>query len=68
MAPGDTYRARALELLARAEVETHPETRAEFKNLAAAFLRLAEQAERNTKFVIEFELPPEEDSGHKPKP
>ena len=45
MAPGDAYRARALELLARAEVETAPETRAEFENLAAAFLRLAEQAE-----------------------
>ena len=69
MAPGDTYRARALELLARAEVETYPETRAEFENLAAAFfLRLAEQAERNTKLVIEFELPHEKDSGHKPKP
>ena len=68
MAPGDAYRARALELLARAEVETDPETRAEFENLAAAFLRLAEQAERNTKLVIDFELPPEEDSDRKPKP
>jgi hypothetical protein len=29
------------------------------KNLAAAFIRLAEQANRNTKFVIEFVLPPE---------
>ena len=68
MAPGDTYRARALELLARAEVETDPETRAESENLAAAFLRLAEQAERNTKLMIEFELPPNEDSDRKPKP
>ncbi|MGB9297577.1 MAG: hypothetical protein WCB52_15385 [Pseudolabrys sp.] len=68
MAPGDTYRARALELLARAEVETDPETRAEFENLAAAFLRLAEQAERNSKLVIDFELPPEEDGDRKPKP
>ena len=58
MAPGDAYRAWALELLARAEVETDPETRAEFENLAAAFLRLAEQAERNTKLVIDVRAAP----------
>jgi len=33
--------------------------RAEFENLAAAFIRLAEQADGNTKLVIEFLLPPE---------
>jgi hypothetical protein len=44
---GDRYRARALELLTRADVETDSQMRAEFENLAAAFLRLAEQAERN---------------------
>jgi hypothetical protein len=54
-------------LLARAEGETHPEIRAELENLAAAFLRLAEQAERNTKLVIEFEIPPEESGDTKPK-
>jgi CO/xanthine dehydrogenase FAD-binding subunit len=56
---GDRYRARALELLSRADCETNSQTRAEFENLAAAFQRLAEQAERNTKLVIEFELPPD---------
>ena len=58
MVPGDKYRARALELLARAEIETDPQIRAEFENLAAAFLRLAEQAERNSLFDVTYEPPP----------
>ena len=58
MVPGDKYRARALELLARAEIETDPQIRAEFENLAAAFLRLAEQAKRNSLFDIAYEPPP----------
>jgi hypothetical protein len=33
--------------------------RAEFEKLAAAFIRLAEQADSDTKLVIEFLLPPE---------
>jgi hypothetical protein len=60
MAVGDNYRAKALELLALAETETNPAVRAEFENLAAAYLRLAEQAERNSGLVIDFELPSEE--------
>jgi hypothetical protein len=60
MTPGNRYRAKALELLARAEIESDTELRTEFETLAAAFLRLAEQAERNTKFVIDFEMPPED--------
>jgi hypothetical protein len=65
---GDGYRAKALELLTRADVETDSRMRAEFENLAAAFLLLAEQAERNTKFVIEFELPSEKEGDPKLKP
>lgn len=61
MVVGDNYRAKALELLARAETETNPTIRGEFENLAAAYLRLAEQAERNSVLVIDFELPSEED-------
>lgn len=68
MTTGDGYRAKALELLARADVETNLQMRAESENLAAAFLRLAEQAERNTKLIIEFELPPEPESDPKLKP
>lgn len=56
---GDKYKycAKALELLARAEIESDPQMRAELENLAAAFLRLAEQAERNTQFDLAYEPP-----------
>jgi hypothetical protein len=67
MAAGDNYRAKALELLAKAEVETNPDIRADFENLAAAFMRLAEQAERNAALTIEFELPSEEEGNPKQK-
>ena len=51
MVAGDKYKycAKALELLARAETESDPQMRAELENLAAAFVRLAEQAERNSQ-------------------
>jgi hypothetical protein len=68
MTPGERYKAKALELLARAQVESDPQLRTEFETLAAAFLRLAEQAERNTKFVIDFEMPPASDCDPKSKP
>jgi hypothetical protein len=64
MTTGDGYRAKALELLARADGEIDSPMRAEFESLAAAFLRLAEQAERNAA-LIEFELPLE--NGDRPK-
>ena len=48
MKPGDEYRAKALEFLAKAETENSPLMRAEFENLAVAYLRLAEQAERSS--------------------
>jgi hypothetical protein len=32
----------------------------EFESLAAAYLRLAEQAERNEALIVEFELPRKE--------
>ena len=58
LVPGDKYRAKALDLLARAETESDPQIRAEFENLAAAFLRLAKQAERNSQFDLAYEPPP----------
>jgi hypothetical protein len=59
MAVGDNYRAKALELLAHADTERDPIARVQLENLATAYLRLAEQAERNSDLIIEFELPPE---------
>ena len=62
MAVGDHYRAKALELLAHAETERDLLARAELENLAAAYLRLAEQAERNSGLTIEFDPIPEKDN------
>ena len=61
MAVGDKYRGKALELLARAEIEADPVARTELKNLAAAYLRLAEQAEKNSGLIIDFDLPAEDE-------
>ena len=66
MVVGDRYRAKALELLALADGENDQTEKAEFENLAAAFLRLAEQAERNAALIIEFELPSEGEGKAKP--
>jgi hypothetical protein len=57
MAVGDNYRAKALELLVRADTEDDLQIRAELENLAAAFLRLAEQAERNSKLDPTYKPP-----------
>jgi hypothetical protein len=67
MVAGDGYRVKALELLARADGENDQTIKAEFENLAAAFLRLAEQAERNAALIIEFDLPSEEEGKAKPE-
>jgi hypothetical protein len=47
MTTGDGYRTKALEVLTRANGKIDSQMRAEFENLPAAFLRLAEQVERN---------------------
>jgi len=56
----ERYRAKAAELLGRAEVESSPVFKAEFENLASAYLRLADQVERNAALIVEFELPRKE--------
>jgi hypothetical protein len=66
MASGDKYRARALEFLAQAETAKDAETRTKFESLAAAYMRLVIQAERNEGLVVDFELPSLDDK--KPKP
>jgi len=45
--PGDSYRLRAADMLAKAE--QNERYREDFENLAMAYLRLAEQADRNAK-------------------
>ena len=51
---GDSYRLRAADMLA--EAERNEPLREDFENLAKAFLRLAEQADRNAKIGRPFEL------------
>jgi hypothetical protein len=46
--PADVYRLKAADMLAKAE--QHELFREEFENLAKAFLRLADQADRNAQF------------------
>ena len=57
MTRGERYRAKAFELFDRAEAESSPFLRVEFDALAAAYLRLAEQAAHNDALIVEFELP-----------
>ena len=58
MSSGDQYLFRAAELLAKAECESDPGKRAELENLGWAFLRLAEQARRNSANDVVYEPPP----------
>ena len=51
--PGDAYRLKAADMLARAE--QHELFRAEFENLAKAFLRLADQADRSAQLGLPLE-------------
>ena len=57
MGPGDEYRVKALEFRAMARSENDLGMRAEFENLARAYLRLAEQAERNSQLDLTYEIP-----------
>ena len=58
---GDGYRLRAADMLAKAE---HNELlREDFENLAKAYLRLAEQADRNAQMSLPFE-PEDEPAPH----
>ena len=49
MTTADRYRVKAAELMARARLDTNPMLRVECENLALAYLRLADQADRNAQ-------------------
>jgi hypothetical protein len=59
MATGDQYRARAAELTAKAQGELAPAIRLEYEILALAYLRLAGQADRNSRTDVVYEPRPE---------
>jgi hypothetical protein len=69
MTAGDDYRGKAVEFRAKAQVESDFQRKAELEHLARAYLRLAEQAERNSHLDISYETPPnKKDEDQKPKP
>jgi hypothetical protein len=49
MTPADQYRVKAGDLAALARAESNPFGKAEYLRLSQAYLRLAEQAERNSQ-------------------
>lgn len=58
MRPQDQYRIKAAELAVKAKQQTSPALRSELDNLARSYLRLAEQAKRNSQIDISYETPP----------
>lgn len=68
MTAGDDYRGKAIEFRAKAQVEGDPQRKAEFEHLARAYLRLAEQAERNSLLDVTYETPATNDDDPKLKP
>ena len=61
MTARDEYLLKAAELSAMAKAETDRADKVEFENLARAYLRLAEQAERNSQADIVSETPLKKD-------
>ena len=58
MATGDQYRIKAAAFHARGQCEPSPRLQVQFENLAKAYLRLAEQADRNAEAEVVYEPPP----------
>jgi hypothetical protein len=66
MTSGDFYRTKAAELRAKALHESSPVVQSELENLAVAYLRLAEQADRNQLLDVSYETPPPKETDPKP--
>ena len=66
MPSGDDYRIKAIDIHAQAKLETNCFNRAELEALAMAYLRLAEQADRNAKTNVVYE-PPTMQQQHPPQ-
>lgn len=62
MAPADHYRVLAAQFMARAKTEQNLKLRSEWQYLGVCYLRLAEQADRNSETDIVYE-PPSDDGG-----
>jgi hypothetical protein len=57
MPTADEYRFKAAELNAQAKSESNPLQSAQLQNLALAYLRLADQADKNATTDIVYEPP-----------
>jgi hypothetical protein len=57
MSAGDAYRAKAAEIADKAKAERDPAVRAELEALRRNYLRLAVQADKNSKTDIVYETP-----------
>ena len=68
MTAGDDYRTKAAELRARARRERDTNIRSDLENLARAFVRLAEQADRNSQADISYETPQDKDEDRSDQP
>lgn len=64
MTAGEQYRVLAAKCDARANQEKDPAIRNEWEGMARAYLRLAEQADRNSLTDIVYETPPERSQQH----
>jgi hypothetical protein len=58
MTTGDQYRVKAAEFHAHAQCATNSELKRQFEDLSLAYLRLAEQADRNATIELVYEPPP----------
>ena len=62
MTPADQYRVLAAQFTARAKSEQNLKLRSEWQFLAVCYLRIAEQADRNSQADVVYE-PPIKDGG-----
>lgn len=57
MTVADQYRVKAAEFAAKAKAAQHPALQIEHAQMAAAYLRLAEQADRNAMNDVVYQTP-----------
>ena len=58
MTPADNYRAQAAKLRAQARSEKSLDVRRQLESMAACYIRLAMQADRNQLTDVAYEPPP----------
>jgi hypothetical protein len=58
MTRADEYRVKAEGMAALARTESDPFQKAEYERLSLAYLRLANQAHRNSQMDVVYETPP----------